>query len=114
VDAWKANPKGLAVGGGSSPGGPDHLLSMQLAKTVGIGPKQANSIAYDGGGDLLPAVLVGKVAFGASGFEQFLDQVEADEVQVWPIEIAGVRIVLGQTLYSGEDGIVILRGNGLR
>src|SRR5688572_7868355 len=24
VEAWKANPKGLAVGGGSVPGGPDH------------------------------------------------------------------------------------------
>jgi regulator of ribonuclease activity A len=30
------------------------------------------------------------------------------------IEIAGVRIVPGQTLYSDEDGIVILRRNGLR
>src|SRR3712207_8440331 len=36
VDAWKANPKGLAVGGGSVPGGPDHLLPMQLAQAVGI------------------------------------------------------------------------------
>src|SRR5437588_659375 len=39
VTAWKANPKGLAVGGGSSPGGPDHLLPMQLAQAVGINPK---------------------------------------------------------------------------
>ena len=39
VEAWKANPKGLAVGGGSVPGGPDHLLPMQLAQTVGIRPQ---------------------------------------------------------------------------
>src|SRR5215213_3115906 len=67
VNDWKANPKGMAVGGGSSPGGPDHLLPMQLAQTVGIEPKQVNFISYDGGGELLPAVLGGKVAFGASG-----------------------------------------------
>jgi regulator of ribonuclease activity A len=30
------------------------------------------------------------------------------------IEIAGVRIAPGQTLYSDEDGLVILRSHGLR
>jgi putative tricarboxylic transport membrane protein len=82
VKAWKANPKSLAVGGGSSPGGPDHLLPMQLAQAVGINPKDVNYVAYDGGGELLPAVLGGKVAFGASGYGEFLDQVEAGEVRV--------------------------------
>ncbi|WDZ85508.1 Bug family tripartite tricarboxylate transporter substrate binding protein [Micromonospora cathayae] len=82
VAAWKADPKGIAVGGGSSPGGPDHLLPMQLAKTVGIDPRQVNYVSYDGGGELLPAVLGGKVAFGASGFGEFLDQVEAGQVRV--------------------------------
>ncbi|WP_243715171.1 tripartite tricarboxylate transporter substrate binding protein [Micromonospora sp. KC207] len=82
VTAWKANPKGLAVGGGSSPGGPDHLLPMQLAKTVGIDPRQVNFVSYDGGGELLPALLGGKVAFGASGFGEFLDQVEAGQLRV--------------------------------
>ena len=82
VKAWKANPKSLAVGGGSSPGGPDHLLPMQLAQAVGINPKDVNYVAYDGGGELLPAVLGDKVAFGASGYAEFLDQVEAGEVRV--------------------------------
>ena len=85
VDAWKANPKALAVGGGSSPGGPDHLLPMQLAQAVGIDPKEVNFVSYDGGGDLLPALLGGKIAFGASGFGEFLDQVEAGEVRVLAI-----------------------------
>jgi putative tricarboxylic transport membrane protein len=85
VDAWKANPKAMAVGGGSSPGGPDHLLPMQLAKTVGIDPKDVNFVSYDGGGDLLPAILGGKIAFAASGFSEFLDQVEAGEVRVLAI-----------------------------
>jgi putative tricarboxylic transport membrane protein len=85
VTAWKADPKAMAVGGGSSPGGPDHLLPMQLAQTVGIDPKDVNFVAYDGGGDLLPAILGGKIAFGASGFGEFLDQVEAGEVRVLAI-----------------------------
>ena len=82
VTAWKADPKGIAVGGGSSPGGPDHLLPMQLAKAVGIEPKQVNYVSYDGGGELLPALLGNKIAFGASGFGEFLDQVESGQVRV--------------------------------
>jgi putative tricarboxylic transport membrane protein len=82
VAAWKANPKGVSVGGGSSPGGPDHLLPMQLAKAVGIDPKQVNYVSYDGGGELLPALLGSKIAFGASGFGEFLDQVESGQVRV--------------------------------
>ncbi|MET9833408.1 tripartite tricarboxylate transporter substrate-binding protein [Streptomyces sp. NPDC006385] len=82
VTAWKKNPKKLAVGGGSSPGGPDHLLPMQLAKAVGIKPKDVNFVSYDGGGELLPAILGNKIAFGASGFGEFLDQIEAGQVRV--------------------------------
>jgi putative tricarboxylic transport membrane protein len=82
VTAWKKDPKKVAVGGGSSPGGPDHLLPMQLAKAVGIEPKKVNYVGYDGGGELLPAILGDKVAFGASGFGEFLDQIEAGQVRV--------------------------------
>lgn len=82
VTAWKADPKKLAVGGGSSPGGPDHLLPMQLAKTVGIDPKQVSYVSYDGGGELLPAILGGKIGFAASGVGEFVDQVEAGQVRV--------------------------------
>jgi putative tricarboxylic transport membrane protein len=85
VAAWKADPGAMAVGGGSSPGGPDHLLPMELAQAVGIDPTSVNFISYDGGGDLLPAILGGKIAFGASGFGEFLDQVEAGEVRVLAI-----------------------------
>ncbi len=38
--AWKKDPRSVTVGGGSSPGGPDHLFPMQLAKAVGIEPKR--------------------------------------------------------------------------
>ena len=102
--AWKKDPRSMAVGGGSSPGGPDHLLPMQLAQTVGIDPKQVNFISYDGGGDLLPAILGGKVAFAASGYGEFLDQVEAGEVRVLAISGASrVSAVDAPTLK--ESGI---------
>ena len=88
VEAWKKDPKKLAVGGGSSPGGPDHLLPMQLAQAVGIDPKAVSFVSYDGGGELLPALLGNKIAFGASGFGEFLAQVEAGDVRVLAVTSA--------------------------
>ena len=112
--AWKADPKSMAVGGGSSPGGPDHLMPMQLAQTVGVDPKQVNFIAYDGGGDLLPAVLGGKVAFAASGYAEFLDQIEAGEVRV--LAISGpsrVEAVDAPTLKESGIDLVFTNWRGI-
>ncbi|MPV35511.1 Bug family tripartite tricarboxylate transporter substrate binding protein [Georgenia subflava] len=82
VEAWTADPGGLSVGGGSNPGGPDHLLPMQLAQAVGIDPTTVNFVTYDGGGDLLPAILGSKLDFATSGAGEFKDQIETGEIRV--------------------------------
>lgn len=82
VAAWKADPQKLPVGGGSSPGGPDHLAPHLLAKAVGVDPRQVNFVSYDGGGELLTALLGGQVGFGMSGAGEFKDQIEAKQVRV--------------------------------
>ncbi len=114
LTAWKADPKSMAVGGGSSPGGPDHLLPMQLAQTVGIDPKDVNYVAYDGGGDLLPAIIGGKVAFAASGYGEFLDQIEAGEVRVLAISAADpVAAVDAPTLKESGIELVFTNWRGI-
>jgi putative tricarboxylic transport membrane protein len=94
VDAWKADPGGVPVGGGSSPGGPDHLAPMLMAKAAGLPPKDVNYVSYDGGGELLAAVLGGKVAFGVSGLGEYADQIDAGELRVLAVTagdpVAGV------------------------
>lgn len=82
VTAWKADPGSISVGGGSSPGGPDHLLPMQLAGAVGIDATKVNFVSYDGGGDLLPAILGNKVGFAASGAGEYIQQIQSGEVRV--------------------------------
>ena len=82
VTAWKAAPGKLSVGGGSSPGGPDHLLPMQLAKAVGVDPRKVNFVQYDGGGDLLPALLGDKVDFATSGAGEFKEQIANGDIRV--------------------------------
>jgi putative tricarboxylic transport membrane protein len=82
VQAWKADPSSVAVGGGSSPGGPDHLFPMQLAQTVGIDPNDVNYVSYDGGGPLTSALLGSKIKVGFSGLAEFEGQIESGELRV--------------------------------
>jgi putative tricarboxylic transport membrane protein len=82
VEAWKADSAGVTIGGGSSPGGPDHLFPMELAETVGVDPKTVNFITYDGGGDLLTALLGKKITAGTSSPGELIDQIEAGQLRV--------------------------------
>jgi len=93
VKAWKADPGSLSVGGGSSPGGPDHLLPMQLAQAVGVDPRKVNFVQYDGGGDLLPAILGDKIDVATSGVGEFKDQIANGDIRV--LAVSGDKRVAG-------------------
>jgi putative tricarboxylic transport membrane protein len=82
LEAWRADPGSLAVGGGSSPGGPDHLFPMQLAAEVGIDPNDVNFVTYDGGGPLTSALLGQKIDAGFSGLPEFQGSIESGELRV--------------------------------
>ncbi|WP_233272123.1 Bug family tripartite tricarboxylate transporter substrate binding protein [Mycolicibacterium smegmatis] len=93
VAAWKADPSKVSIGGGSSPGGPDHLFPMETARAVGVDPRTVNYITYDGGGDLLTALLGKKIAAGTTGLGEFVDQIEAGQVRV--LAVSGAERVQG-------------------
>jgi putative tricarboxylic transport membrane protein len=80
--AWKADPGSLPVGGGSNPGGPDHLTPMLLADAVGVDPTTVNYVAYDGGGELLAGLLGSKIAFATTGAGEVAEQAKAGEVKI--------------------------------
>ncbi|MGB3352508.1 MAG: tripartite tricarboxylate transporter substrate binding protein [Mycobacterium sp.] len=93
VDAWKADPTKVTIGGGSSPGGPDHLFPMETAKVVDVDPTKVNFVSYDGGGDLLTALLGNKIAAGTSGLGEYVDQIESGQVRV--LAVSGEERVEG-------------------
>ena len=82
VTAWKRDPGEVVVGGGSSPGGPDHLFPMQLAGAVGVEPRDVRYITYDGGGPLTSALLGEKIQVGFSGLSEFTGQIESGDLRV--------------------------------
>ncbi|MFH8883004.1 Bug family tripartite tricarboxylate transporter substrate binding protein [Streptomyces californicus] len=91
--AWKKDPARVPVGGGSSPGGPDHLAPMLMARAAGIAPKTVNYVPFDGGGELLASILGNKVGFGVSGLGEYRDQIEAGELRL--LAVTGPQRVPG-------------------
>lgn len=82
VEAWQADPSSVVVGGGSSPGGPDHLFPHQLADTLGIEPRDVRFVSYDGGGPLTSALLGEKIDVGFSGLGEFEGQIDEGNLRV--------------------------------
>jgi putative tricarboxylic transport membrane protein len=81
IEAWRADPAGVSIGGGSSIGGPDHLATMLLAEAVGLPPAGVSYQRHDGGGDLLAAILGREVAFAMSGLSEYADQIESGQLR---------------------------------
>ncbi|MGN6576221.1 MAG: Bug family tripartite tricarboxylate transporter substrate binding protein [Nocardioides sp.] len=93
VDAWRAHPGRVVVGGGSLAGGPDHLATYLVAEAVGIDPQRVRYRRYDGGGPLLAALLTGEVDVAMSGVLENIDQVRAGAVRV--LAVTGAEPVPG-------------------
>ena len=88
VAAWKADPGKTPVGGGSSPGGPDHLAPMLTAEAVGVAPKDVNFVSYDGGGELLAALLGSKIRAAFTGTGEDEEQAAAGQLRILAVTSA--------------------------
>lgn len=82
VQTWRADPGGLGIGGGSAVGGPDHLMTMQLAQAVGIEPRAVRYGTFDGGGALLPALLDGSIDVAVSSLVEYAEQIRSGRLRV--------------------------------
>ena len=94
VQAWQDDPASIVVGGGSSPGGPDHLFPMQLASTVDIDPRDVRYVPYDGGGPLTSALLGNKIDVGFSGVGEFEGQLSSGELRL--LAVSGEERLKGE------------------
>ena len=114
VAAWKADPANVTIGGGSSPGGPDHLFPMETAKAAGVDPAAVNYVSYDGGGDLLTALLGKKITAGTTGLGEFRDQIESGQLR--PLAVSGSERIEGvdaPTLTEAGINLVFTNWRGI-
>lgn len=88
VRAWRADPAALSFAGGSAEGGADGLFRILLARAIGVDPSASDYRQFDGGGQLLPALLRGDVDVATTGVSEYLDQVSAGTVRALAISTA--------------------------
>ncbi|WP_338665507.1 tripartite tricarboxylate transporter substrate-binding protein [Pararoseomonas sp. SCSIO 73927] len=80
MDALKAGPRAVSVGGGSA-GGIDHILLGLLIKSVGGNARDASYVGFAGGGPAQAAILGGQVRAGISGLSEFSEQIKAGRMR---------------------------------
>ena len=80
--AYKADPRGTAVGGGSVPGGLDHLVAAMVMKSAGEDPTAVKYIHYDAGGEEMAALLSGEITALSTVLYEAEDLANAGEVKI--------------------------------
>ncbi|MEO1223873.1 MAG: tripartite tricarboxylate transporter substrate-binding protein [Pseudomonadota bacterium] len=82
ISAFEDDPSAVSVGGGSVPGGMDHLVAAMVMQAGGIDPTQVTYVAYDGGGEALAGLLSGEIDALSTGFSEAVELARAGEVRI--------------------------------
>ncbi|MEZ8142794.1 tripartite tricarboxylate transporter substrate binding protein [Enterovibrio sp. FF113] len=82
MDDYKANPRSVAVAGGSARGSMDHLVAAMAFKAAGGDPKRVKYVAYDAGGKAMAGILSGEAHVLSTGFSEALALKNAGEVRI--------------------------------
>ncbi|NKX71176.1 tripartite tricarboxylate transporter substrate binding protein [Rhodobacteraceae bacterium R_SAG1] len=82
IAAYQSEPRKTAIGGGSVPGGMDHLVAAMVMKAAGEEPTAVKYIPYDAGGVAMAALLSGEIAALSTGFSEAIDLANAGEVKI--------------------------------
>jgi putative tricarboxylic transport membrane protein len=80
--AYDADPSGTAIGGGSVPGGLDHLVAAMVMEAAGKDALGVKYIPYDAGGKAMAALLSGEIAALSTGLSEAIDLANAGEVKI--------------------------------
>jgi putative tricarboxylic transport membrane protein len=80
MNALKADPKSVKIGGASAPGSMDHLSFMMAASKKGVNIKEVPYVSFQGGGELIAALLGGSIDVISTSIGDALGQIEAGNV----------------------------------
>ena len=105
VDAFKADPSSVAMGGGSVPGGMDHLVAAMAMEAAGQDPIAVKYIAYDAGGKAMAGLLSGEVAVVSTGLSEAIALADAGEAKIIGITAAERVDAVPDAMTLKEQGI---------
>lgn len=79
---YDVDPSASPIGGGSVPGGMDHLVAAMVMEASGRDALSVNYIPYDAGGTAMAALLSGEIVALSTGFSEAVDLANAGEVKI--------------------------------
>ena len=80
--AYEEQGEDFAVGGGSVPGGMDHLVAAMVMEAAGEDPIALNYIPYDAGGEAMAGLLSGEIDALSTGFSEAIALADQGEVRI--------------------------------
>ncbi|WP_299629328.1 tripartite tricarboxylate transporter substrate binding protein [uncultured Tateyamaria sp.] len=80
--AYRADGLSFAIGGGSVPGGMDHLVAAMVMQAAGEDPTAFNYIPYDAGGEAMAGLLSGEIQALSTGFSEAVALATQGEVRI--------------------------------
>lgn len=103
--AYDADPDSTAIGGGSVPGGMDHLVAAMVMESAGKDALGVKYIPYDAGGKAMAALLSGEIAALSTGFSEAVDLANAGEVKIIGVTSDERVGAAGDAMTMKEQGI---------
>ncbi len=82
LGAYRADGMSFAIGGGSVPGGMDHLVAAMVMQAAGEDPTAFNYIPYDAGGAAMAGLLSGEIQALSTGFSEAVALAQQGEVRI--------------------------------
>ena len=82
LDAYRSQGDDFAIGGGSVPGGMDHLVAAMAMEAAGEDPTAFNYIPYDAGGEAMAGLLSGEIDALSTGFSEAVALAQQGEVRI--------------------------------
>ena len=103
--AYDADPSGTAIGGGSVPGGMDHLVAAMVMEAAGKDALNVKYIPYDAGGKAMAALLSGEIKALSTGFSEAVALAQAGEVKILGVTSDARVDAFGDAPTMVEQGI---------
>lgn len=103
--AYKADMSGTAVGGGSVPGGMDHLVAAMVMQAAGEDPTALKYIPYDAGGKAMAALLSGEIKALSTGFSEAVELAKSGDVKILGVTSDDRVDAFGDAMTMKEQGI---------
>ncbi|MEM7491494.1 MAG: tripartite tricarboxylate transporter substrate-binding protein [Pseudomonadota bacterium] len=82
LGAFEDQGADFAVGGGSVPGGMDHLVAAMVMQAAGKDPLALNYVPYDAGGEAMAGLLSGEIDALSTGFSEAVALADQGEVRI--------------------------------